>query len=136
MIADLPENVASAYEQADEAARMGMLALRDLILGTAGGLPSVGRVEEALRWGQPAFLTPEPKAGSSLRIGAHKSAPFALFVHCQTTLIEEYLATFGAAERLDGNRAILFDSVDQIDEIRHGWLIRRALTYHKPELNG
>ena len=33
-------------------------------------------------------------------------------------------------DRTEGTRAILFDDASQIDILRHGWLIRRALTYH------
>ena len=125
-----PIETAAAYAVPDTGTRAGLIALRRLILAEAATLPEIGRLQEALRWGQPAFLTPDTKAGSSLRIGTHKAARFALFVHCQTTLIAEYREQFDGLDRLDGNRAILFDQAKEIDPTRHGWLIRRALTYH------
>ncbi len=122
--------IAEIYDSYDPSARAGLLALRELILDTAASDDRVGKVEEALRWGQPAYLTPVTRSGTTLRVAPHKSAPIALFVHCQTSLISDYSAEFPAQDRLDGTRAILFDDLSGIDPMRHGWLISRALTYH------
>lgn len=124
------DQVAAAFDAAVPTARAGLLDLRDLILTTGDDLPEIGRVEEALRWGHPAYLTPDKKAGTTIRLGVPKSGGFALFVHCQTSLIAEYSQMFPDQDRIEGTRAILFKSPDQIDALRHGWLIRRALTYH------
>ena len=124
------DEIKAAFAVEDPKARAGMLALRDLILVTAARLPQVGPVEEALRWGQPSYLTPETKSGSTLRLGQPKGGCFALFVHCQSTLIPDYLQAFPAWDRVEGTRALLFDDVSEIDPIRHGWLVERALTYH------
>ena len=105
----------------------GALALRELVFETAKAVAGARPLREELRWGQPAYLAPK---GSTIRLGGHKSASFALFVHCQSRLMGDYTSAFPDEDRLDGNRAILFDSPDQIDETRHGWLIARALTYH------
>ena len=43
-------------------------ALRALIFGVARKLPEADRVEECLKWGQPAYLTAETGAGSTLRL--------------------------------------------------------------------
>jgi len=40
-------------------ARAGLLALRALIFQTAATIPGVGQVQETLKWGQPAYLTPD-----------------------------------------------------------------------------
>ena len=122
--------VAAAFNVADPLARVGLLTLRQLILDTAALTPEAGRVEEALRWGQPAYLTPERKSGSTLRLGIPKNARFALFVHCQSQLIPEFITVFPAWDRLEGTRAVLFDDPAEVEPIRHGWLIKRALTYH------
>lgn len=107
--------------------RPGVMALRQLIFEEAAALPARPRVEEALRWGQPAYLTPK---GSTLRIGPHKDACFALFAHCQSTIIASYAQSFPGWDRLDGNRAVLFDTVEDIEPERLSHLIRHALTYH------
>ncbi len=122
--------VAAAFDAAPPRARDGLLALRALIIETANGLPRIGRLEEALRWGQPAYLTPDRKAGTTLRLGVPGTGGFALFVHCRTSLIADYITMFPDQDRIEGARAVLFDHVAQVDPQRHGWLIRRALTYH------
>ena len=123
------KKIAAAFDH-PSAARQGLLALRELIFEEAETLPQIGRLEEVLRWGQPAYITPEKKAGSSLRLGIPKQGEFALFVHCQSRLIPDYQALFGLSDQFEATRAILFNTADQIDKERHGWLIRQALTYH------
>ncbi|UWR02552.1 DUF1801 domain-containing protein [Ruegeria conchae] len=119
--------VAAAYEALPEETRAGALMLRELIFETAASLPRAQPLEEALRWGQPAYLAPK---GSTIRLGGHKAARFALFVHCQSRLMGDFTSAFPGEDQIDGNRAILFNTTDQIDPTRHGWLIARALTYH------
>ncbi len=118
-----------AYSLPDTVARDGLLLLRDMIFETAEARPEIGKIEETLRWGQPAYLTPQTKAGTTIRLGQHKSARFALFVHCQSRVIPEYLAAYPMWDRVDGTRAVLFDHATEIDPLRHGWLIEQALTY-------
>ncbi len=123
MTRPLPSDVATVFNSYPDDTRIGALALRDLIL-------SIGRddVTEALRWGQPAFLAPK---GSTLRVGPHKEARFAIFAHCQSRIIRNYAAAFPGWDRLDGNRAVLFDSLKDIEPERLLHLIRHALRYHK-----
>ena len=122
--------VEQAFDLEDAEARSGLMALRVLIFDIAAEIPAVGRVEEALRWGQPAYLTPDSKSGSTIRLGVPKAARFGLFVQCQSRLIPEYIATFPAWDRVEGTRAVLFDHPREVEPLRHGWLIKRALTYH------
>ncbi len=119
-------NVAAAFDALPKGARTGALKLRELIFETAASLPRAQPLQEALRWRQPAYLAPK---GSTIRLGEHKSASFALFVHCQSRLMGDFTSAFPGEDRIDGNRAILFDDPDQIDATRHGWLIAKALTY-------
>ncbi|WP_170467860.1 DUF1801 domain-containing protein [Ruegeria arenilitoris] len=119
--------VEAAFDALPEDTRKGALALRDLVFDTAQALPDAQPLTEALRWRQPAYLAPK---GSTIRLGGHKAASFALFVHCQSRLMGDFTTAFPGEDRLEGNRAVLFDDPDQIDDTRHGWLIARALTYH------
>ncbi len=121
------EKVAAAFAAIPSEPRVGLLRLRELIFDVAGDLASEPLVEETLKWGQPAYLTPK---GSTIRLGVPKSGGFALFVHCQSHLIPEYETAFPKVDQIDGTRAVLFEDPDQIDDQRHGWLIARALTYH------
>ncbi|KZY39690.1 hypothetical protein A3731_13150 [Roseovarius sp. HI0049] len=117
-------------------ARDGVLALRRLIFDVARGLPEIGPLDETLKWGQPAYLPRTPRTGSTLRAGLHKDAQFALFAHCQTTIISSYARAFPGWDRLDGNRAVLFDAPGQIEPERLSYLVRHALTYHLRNPNG
>lgn len=109
--------------------REGVLALRALILKEAAAMPQIGLLTETLKWGQPAYLT-RTRKGSTLRLGPHRDACFALFAHCQTSIIESYARSFPGWDRIDGNRAVLFDTPDQIEPERLGHLIRHGLGYH------
>ncbi|MCB4456248.1 DUF1801 domain-containing protein [Leisingera sp. McT4-56] len=121
--------IAAAFAVSDPLVREGLLRLRQLIFDTAAETPEAGRVEEVLRWGQPSYVTPETKAGSTIRLGVPKGARFALFVHCQSRLIPEFAAAFPAWDRFEGTRGVLFNHPEEVEPIRHGWLIKRALTY-------
>lgn len=123
-------DVRAVFDAAPEGARAGMLVLRRLIFDLAAEMPEVGRLEEALRWGQPAYLTPRTKAGSTIRLGPRNSGGFALYAHCQTTLIADFRALAGDVFRYEGNRAVLFDTEADIRPDLLAALIRRALTWH------
>lgn len=110
--------------------RAGVLALRSLIFEVAAGLPEAGPLDETLKWGQPSYRPRRPRTGTTLRAGPHRQAAFALFVHCQSRVIPDFATAFPGAERLDGHRAVLFDSPDRIVPGRLAPLIRHALTYH------
>ncbi|UWQ74880.1 DUF1801 domain-containing protein [Leisingera sp. M658] len=121
--------IEAAFDVLDPQARAGLLALRRLIFDIAAQTPEAGRIEEVLRWGQPSYLTAERKTGTTLRLGVPKGARFALFVHCQSRLIPEFAAAFPAWDRFEGTRAVLFNDPAEVEPLRHGWLIKRALTY-------
>ena len=101
-----------------------------LIFRTAKKTPSVGRIEETLKWGQPAYLTPDSKSGTTIRLGVPKSGGFALFVHCQTTLMSEFQTLFPDGFTYEGNRAIHFTDGQDLPHDTLRLLIKSALTYH------
>lgn len=123
-------DVRAAFEAMAPQARDAALQLRELIFDVADDTPEIGPVEEVLRWGQPSYITPQKKAASTLRLGVPKNGTFAIFAHCQSSVISDFVALFPDQDRIDGNRAVLFDTNDQIDPKRHGLLIKSALTYH------
>ncbi|WP_299391616.1 DUF1801 domain-containing protein [Pelagibius sp.] len=106
------------------------MTLRALIFETAAATPGVGTLEETLKWGQPAYLTPETRSGSTLRLGLPKNGGFALYVHCQTTIISDFRSFFPDAFAYDGNRAVRFDAGAALPREELTLLIRSALTYH------
>lgn len=124
--------VAAVFEGYPPRIRKKLLALRRLILGTAAATDGVGRIEETLKWGEPAYLTPETRSGTTIRLGWKASAPteYSLNVHCQTTLIADLRERFSDVLTFDGNRRIVFDEHDPVPEGPLMISIAAALTYH------
>jgi hypothetical protein len=112
--------------------RAKLLALRRLIFNTAESTKGVGALQETLKWGQPSYLTPETKSGSTIRIDRVKSDAnqYAVYFHCQTDLVETFRELYPTELRYGGNRSILLDTEDDIPEpaLRH--CVALALTYH------
>ena len=108
-----------------------LLALRRLIFDTAKATEGVGALEEALKWGQPSYLTPETKSGSTVRIDQIKPVPgqCAVYFHCQTNLVETFRELYPEL-RYGGNRCILLSAEDKVPEAELRHCVALALTYH------
>jgi hypothetical protein len=108
-----------------------LLALRRLIFDTAKTTAGVGALEEALKWGQPSYLTAESKSGSTIRIDRVKAEAdgYAVYFHCQTDLVETFRERYPEL-RYAGNRAILLDAREKLPEAALRHCIALALTYH------
>jgi Domain of unknown function (DU1801) len=123
--------VAVAFERYPEPIRSRLLALRQLIFETAAATAGVGPLQETLKWGQPAYLTPETRAGSTIRIDrVAGSDDVALYCHCQTDLISVFRELYPQRFRYQGNRALVLDKdrAGAAEPLRH--CIALALTYH------
>ena len=120
-------DIEAQLDRHPEPTRSALKRLRRLILDTAAATPGVDAVEEALRWGQPSYLT---KTGSTIRIDAVNGSQYALFVHCQTNLLASFRAIYGDALVYDGKRALIFDAAAPLDEDVVAHCIALALTYH------
>jgi hypothetical protein len=120
--------VFSAYPRPVQAR---LLALRRLIFDTAKSTKGVGALEEALKWGQPSYLTPESKSGSTIRIDQLKTQAggYAVYFHCQTDLVETFRELYPEL-RYGGNRSILLDAGEKLPEAALRHCIALALTYH------
>ncbi len=128
-MSEIRSEIRAVFDAAPAPERAGMLRLRALIHEVAAGLPQIGELQEVLRWGQPAYVTTK-RAGASLRIGLPKAGGFALYTHCQTSLIADFATAFPNMDKVEGTRAIHFSDSAQVDPARHGMLIRSVLTYH------
>ncbi len=105
--------------------------VRHTILDVAKGNSDIGPLTETLKWGEPAYLTEATKAGSTLRLGQTRSEQKpALFVNCQTTLIDEFRELYPDTFTYEGTRAVVLptdlDAASQ--QLRH--CIALTLTYH------
>jgi hypothetical protein len=124
--------VAAAFDVYPPEPRRKLLALRELIFKTAAATDGVGELEEALKWGEPAYLTTRTKSGSTVRIAWKKAAPtqYAMYFNCQTDLIETFRTLFPADFSFEGNRAIVFDIDARVPTAPLIFCIAAALTYH------
>ena len=103
-----------------------------MIFDVAKPTPGVGKIEEALRWGQPSYITPETGSGSTIRIDHIKNEPMkcAMYFMCTSGLIDNFKELYWDKMNFEGNRSIVFDVADRLPEepLRH--CISLALTYH------
>lgn len=123
--------VAEIFEGYPPKVRQRLMALRKMIFDTARATEGVGELNETLKWGQPAYVTAESGSGSTIRIDALKGEEegYALYVHCQTSLVDNYRALYDSALRFGGNRSILFRASEKPPKAALEHCIRMALTY-------
>jgi hypothetical protein len=124
--------VAEVFAALPVAARNKLLALRSLIFRTAAETSGVGPLEEALRWGEPSYLTSKSKSGTTIRIHwkQRHADQCAMYVHCQTNLVEQYRLRYQDPLAFEGNRAVLFPVEGPFPEEALRECVRLALTYH------
>lgn len=123
--------VEAAFDAYPKPLKARLLALRRLIFDTARTVEGVGPLQETLKWGQPSYLTPTTKSGSTVRIDRMKSAnQYAIYFHCQTNLVETFRELYPAELSYGGNRSIILNADDEVPEpaLRH--CVALALTYH------
>ena len=131
-IPDPDPSVAAVFEDFPPPIRGKLWALRKLIFETARITEGVGPLTEALKWGQPSYLTEASKSGTTIRIGWKPSTPqqYAMYVHCQTSLVDKYRSLFPSEFSFEGDRAIVFDQAQAVPKGPLASCIAMALTYH------
>ena len=124
--------VAAVFRSYPENIKSKLLFLRQLIFDTAAATEGVGEIEETLKWGQPSYLTLQTKSGSTIRMDEIKSEEekYALYFHCQTTLVDTFREMYNHKFKFEGNRSIIFSGQDDIPVEELGHCISIALTYH------
>lgn len=129
--AEIPAPVRAAFDAQPVTVRAALLQVRELIRQVAAEDPRIGPLTEALRWGEPAYLTEASGSGSTLRLGVSKrTGGAALFVSCRTDLVATIRDLHGGTFRYEGSREIgLPAEIAGIhDPIRHCAAL--VLTYH------
>ena len=101
--------VGAAYSAFGDDVREKLLDLRDLVFETEQNTTGAGPITEALKWGQPSFVT-TGKHGSTFRLGEIDEGPasHALYFLCQTTLVSTFRDLYTDTLDFKDNRAILF----------------------------
>ena len=124
--------VAAVFNSYPKAMRERLLFLRQLIFETAAETAGVGELEETLKWGEPSYLTPISKSGSTVRIAWKQSQEehYAMYFKCTTDLMATFRARYPREFTYGGNRSIIFakDETIPVKELKR--CIALALTYH------
>lgn len=104
--------------------------LRELVIQTAEETEGLSVLEEALKWGEPSFVT---KNGSTLRIDWKEKKPdqYAMYFQCTSRLIDTFRLVFDQKFQYEGKRAIVFQLNQKIPELELKRCIKAALRYHK-----
>ncbi len=139
------ELVRKKFESYPKKVKAKLEFLRSLILDVAANTEQVGDIEETLKWGEPSYIAlpvqfedksgkiKKAKAlGTTIRIDWKPKSPdqYALYVNCQTSLIDSYNSLFPNTFTFEGSRAVVFDLEEDLplEELRI--CIQMALTYH------
>lgn len=123
--------VKAVYDAYPKRLKQKILDMRALIFHVAQMTPAVGALEETLKWGQPSFLTPS-KSGTTIRLDRIRNSEdqFALYFHCQTTLVATFREIYGDTLSYEKNRALHFNVEDALPISAIEDCICMALTYH------
>ena len=126
-----PPDVAKVLATCPGPAAQNVRQLRKLILEVASEQPEVGPLTEALKWGQPSYLTEKPRTGTTIRLGWDEDGnAVSLFVHCQTTLVKEWRDLYESELTLIGNRELRLRTNEALPNAALKHCIAMALTYH------
>lgn len=123
-------DVDAVFAAYPEPARSRMQRLRGLVREVVSETPEITSIEEALRWGEPAFMS---KTGSTLRMDWKPRAPgrYAMYFKCTTKLVDTFRLRYGPLFEYEGSRAIVFHLDQEIPEAEIKACIRATLLYHK-----
>src|SRR5690606_8023652 len=93
-------------------------------------IEEISKLEEALKWGEPSFLT---KSGSTVRIDWKKTKPdqYAIYFQCTSRLVPTFKMVYKNVFKFEGNRAIIFQLEDNIPKEELKNCIKATLMYHK-----
>ena len=124
--------VASVFDSYPKKIREKLMFLRQLIFETAAATEEVGELEETLKWGEPSYLTPKTKSGSTVRIDWKKSneGQYAMYFKCTANLVATFRERYPKKFRYGGDRSIIFNLNDEIPVKELKNCISLALTYH------
>lgn len=122
-------DVKKKFDSYPDHIRKSMVQIRKAILEVAEE-NDIDEVEETLKWSEPSYLV---KNGSTVRIDWKPKSPnqYAVYFHCQTTLVETFKQIYGGLFNYEGSRAIVFEETEKIpmEALKH--CISLAFRYHK-----
>lgn len=109
--------------------RADLLRLRKLVLETAAHNSAIGPIEETIKWGEPSYAPARKGIGSSVRIAPREDGKIAMNFICHTGLVDRFREIYGTKLNFEGNRTIVINPAEplQEEELRH--CVAMALTY-------
>ncbi|MCA9925034.1 MAG: DUF1801 domain-containing protein [Anaerolineales bacterium] len=132
---NIPVNpeVAAIFNSYPSEIKSKFMLLRQLIFDTAASIEGVGEIEETLKWGEPSYLTPKSKSGSTIRIAWKESQKdqYSIFFKCTANLVPAFRERFPHKFKFGGNRSIDFKLNDDVPTKELKQCIALALTYHR-----
>jgi hypothetical protein len=125
--------VADVFNSYPHNIKSKLMFLRQLIFDTAASIEGIGKIEETLKWGEPSYLTPESKSGSTIRIAWKESQKenYSIFFKCTANLVPAFKEKFPNKFKFGGNRSINFNLNDDVPVKELKRCIALALTYHR-----
>jgi hypothetical protein len=128
----IQSDVAAVFESYPQKMREKLLFLRQLIYETVEQCEIVGELQETLKWGEPSYLTPHSKTGSTVRIAWKESQKdhYSMFFKCTANLVPAFKARFPERFNFGGDRSINFRVTDKVPVKELKQCIALALTYH------
>ncbi|REL38442.1 DUF1801 domain-containing protein [Rhodohalobacter sp. SW132] len=128
----MDSEVAQKFDSYPDYIKPKMQNLRDLIFEVAETTDGVGKLNETLKWGEPAYLPSKKKTGTTIRIDWKSKSPeqVGMYVSCNTTLIDTFRTMFGDDLSFEGKRAVVFPVNEPIPRKELMICIRMALRYH------
>ncbi len=130
---EIKPEVAAVFSSYPDKFKSKLLNLRNLILETAAKIESAGEIEETLKWGEPSYLTPKSKSGSTIRIAWKKAKKdqYSIFFKCTADLVSAMKERYPDKFNFGGNRSIDFELNDKVPKKELKQCIALALTYHR-----
>jgi hypothetical protein len=125
--------VADVFNSYPQNIKSKLMFLRQLIFDTGASIEGIGKIEETLKWGEPSYLTPESKSGSTIRIAWKESQKenYSIFFKCTANLVPAFKEKFPNKFKFGGNRSIDFNLNDDVPVKELKRCIALALTYHR-----
>ena len=124
--------VAAVFKAYPPAVQSDLMKIREMMFEVAAATPGVGKLTEALKWGQPSYLTAETGSGSIVRIDRAKGREdgYAVYFHCQSGLVGQFRELYPGKFEVEGERALHFVAGRRlpIRELRH--CVGLAFTHH------
>lgn len=133
IIIPINKEVAAVFDSYPQNVKTKLLFLRQLIFDTAASIEGIGEIEETLKWGEPSYLTPKSKSGSTIRVAWKESQKdqYSIFFKCTANIVPAFKDRYPKKFKYGGNRSIDFKLGDKIPIKELKQCIAIALTYHR-----